>query len=77
VTAAALKTLAELRQELHDAGLDWWVCRCGRPLYEHSARTIPSTGGREHVCGTTQSGRYEPVTLPVLDYSQEKGLHRP
>lgn len=40
-------------------------------------RTIPNTGGREYVCGQRESGRFEPVTLPDLDYSPEKGLHRP
>lgn len=66
----------ELRREFHDAGIDWFVCRCGRKLYEHSSRTIPNTGGKENVCGSTQSGRFEPRTLPHLDYSFEKGLHR-
>lgn len=70
-------TVAALREEFHAAGIDWWVCRCGRALYQHSQRTIPSTGGREHVCGLTRSGRFEPVTLPHLDYSHEKGLHKP
>lgn len=74
--SAAASTVAELREEFHQAGLDWWVCKCGRKLYEHSTRTIPSTGGREHVCSLRESGRFEPVTLPVLDYSHEKGLHR-
>ena len=76
MSATATKTVDELRQELHEAGLDWWVCQCGRKLYEHGTRTIPSTGGREHICGRRESGRFEPVTLPVLDYSHEKGLYR-
>jgi hypothetical protein len=67
----------ELREAFKADGIDWFICRCGRPLYDHSQRTIPSTGGREHVCGSTSSGRFEPRTLPVLDYSNEKGLHRP
>lgn len=55
----------------------WWVCRCGRHLDRHSARTIPSTGGREYVCSLTKTGRYEPETLPELDYTPEKGVHKP
>lgn len=62
---------------LHEHGQDWWVCRCGRKLWDHSARTIPNTGGKEHTCGLTETHRFEPVTLPALDYSHEKGLHRP
>lgn len=67
----------ELRGELHEVGRDWWVCRCGRDMTDHSMRTVPNTGGREYVCSRRESGRYEPVTLPDLDYTPEKGLHRP
>lgn len=67
----------ELRVMLHETGKDWWVCRCGKTIDRHSMRTIPSTGGREYVCGKTATGRYEPATLPQLDYTPERGLHRP
>lgn len=53
-------------------GPAWWVCRCGRKLYEHSMRTVPNTGGREYVCTLTASGRAEPQT--GQDYGPESGL---
>jgi hypothetical protein len=53
----------------------WVSCRCGRPLYEHGMRTVPSTGGRELVCTLTPSGRFEPRD-PGLDYHPEYGLVR-
>lgn len=70
-------TVDELREELHQDGRDWWICRCGRPLADHSMRTIPNTGGREYVCWRLENGRFQPVTLPELDYTPEKGVHRP
>lgn len=67
----------ELRDQFRQEGIAWFTCRCGRKIYEHGQRTIPNTGGKEHVCARTQSGRFEPRTLPVLDYSNERGLHKP
>lgn len=67
----------ELRTRLHEDGRDWWVCRCGRHLDRHSNRTVPNTGGREAVCSMRESGRFEPVTLPELNYSFDKGVHKP
>ena len=53
----------------------WWLCRCGRKVYEHSYRTVPNTGGREIVCTRLESGRFE-CADPELDYSPEGGLKR-
>ena len=53
----------------------WWVCQCGRLVYDHSIRTVPNTGGREYVCTETASGRFEP-TDPAFDYAPETGLTR-
>lgn len=47
----------------------WWVCRCGRKLYEHSSRG----GGREYVCSFNASGRFRPADR-TLDYEPETGL---
>lgn len=66
-----------IRDEMREVGRYWWVCRCGRDMTDHSMRTVPNTGGREYVCGRRESKRFEPVTLPELDYTPEKGLHRP
>lgn len=70
-------SVEELDRKLRADGRRWWICRCGRPMYLHSMRTRPNTGGREHVCGKLPTGRFEPETLPLLDYSHEKGLHAP
>lgn len=67
----------ELRERLRADGRFWGDCRCGQPLDRHSRRTIPNTGGHEYVCALTASGRFEPLTLPELDYDPQKGLHRP
>lgn len=53
----------------------WWVCRCGRKLYEHAGRTVPGTGGREYVCSFNRSGRFEPADR-TLEYGPEIGLWR-
>lgn len=52
----------------------WWICKCGLKLYEHSYRTIPSTGGKEYPCSGTKSGRFEP-DVRGLDFG-EYGLTR-
>lgn len=51
----------------------WYICKCGRPLYEHSSRTVPNRGGREYVCMSTESGRFE-VWDGKHDYDPEYGL---
>lgn len=75
--AAVQATVDELRDQLKAQGRAWYMCLCGRRIYEHAQRTIPSTGGREYICALRPTGRFEPVTLPELDYSLEKGVHRP
>ena len=51
----------------------WWVCKCGRKVYEHGMRTVPNTGGREYVCSLTDSGRFE-CADGYRDFSPEGGL---
>lgn len=72
-----MSSVDELRDTLRAQGRFWGNCRCGRPLGRHSRRKIPNTGIDEYTCGKTASGRFEPVTLPLLDYNPQKGLHRP
>jgi hypothetical protein len=58
----------------------WWVCRCGRKLYEHSR-----VGGK-YVCLRSRIGAdgelewethpFESETLPALGYDPEHGLVR-
>lgn len=55
------------------AGRRWWVCRCGRPLYEHSRRKPPSTPAPEYTCARTPSERFESETLRVA-YDPNEGL---
>jgi hypothetical protein len=45
----------------------WWICRCGRKLYEHSNL------GRKYVCTFNASGRFQPADR-TLDYEPETGL---
>jgi hypothetical protein len=58
------------------ASMDWWwICRCGRKLWEHSTRG--TANGREYVCGVNPSGRFESMTAPRLSYDPfGKGLVR-
>lgn len=69
--------LAELRERLIAAVRPWWVCRCGRMMDRHSRRKVPNAGIEEYVCGATSSGRFEPLTMPELDYNPQAGLHVP
>jgi hypothetical protein len=69
--------LDALRDRLRSEGRFWGDCRCGRPLDRHSRRQIPNAGISEYVCAETDSGRYEPVTLPELDWTPGNGVHRP
>jgi hypothetical protein len=56
--------------------LRWWVCRwCGRKLYEHSRRVVPSAGVREYVCVDAPAGRFESET--PARYDPERGLPPP
>lgn len=45
----------------------WYVCRCGRKLYEHSRVS------REYVCPFNASKRFRPADR-TLDYDPENGL---
>lgn len=47
----------------------WWVCRCGRKLYDHSSRG----NAREYLCSFNASGWFQPADR-TLDYSPETGL---
>lgn len=71
------ESVDELREQPRADGRFWGDCRCGRPLDRHSRRKVPNAGIEEYTCGLTDSGRYEPVTLPELDYTPARGLHRP
>lgn len=73
----AVDVVAELRERLRAEGRFWGDCRCGKPLDRHSRHKIPNAGIEEYLCVDTVSKRFEPVTLPELDYNPQKGLHRP
>lgn len=70
--AAAVTILGPDSSRAIAPGVDWWICRCGRPTFAHSQRTRPNTGGRELVCSLTDSGRFEPAAAG-WDYD-ENGL---
>ena len=54
----------------------WWICVCGRKLYEHGVRTVPNTGGKEYVCAQSGTGRFKSETSPDFVYDNQAGLSR-
>lgn len=79
MTAEAERASGSSPAQLRDAATrssvgEWWRCRCGRPLYEHSRRRVPNAGHFEYPCPLTASGRFESSTLPAYGYDCNNGL---
>lgn len=70
MTVASWEPLPETAVD-QQGGRHWWICTCGRPLWEHP--WINTDGNRWRSCGLNGKGRFESETRAV-EYDPAGGL---